>query len=322
MNFSKYFSINVSGHKDIDFIDIPLDTDVALYIDPALLAAGKDPFSKSAWDAVKSFFYLLFDYCRKEDYEGINYLLTYVGEANETHLGLSRGYPLGKGASRRILVPILSDMIKRGFFSDGLVLEPHDLLVFATNFSEDRMSDVIFNIIRDLACMFTIEQCVKHRVNLESELKYIKPHWSTNQKRWVFREWPVPYDHNLKPIVLLPKTIVRRSYAYGVNFYLQHFVLEYRQRVHLVNKSKLCREGKNGKGIIELRPPYKKDIRHEEMVGYSVKDYVAEVTIEYPLLIGGFRNEVNNLDRKEELAMSNSELNTIAYNSPAQPYGA
>ena len=317
MFFSDLFSLNISGHKDIDFVDIPLNTDVALYIDPTLLAAGTDQFSISAWSAVKSFFHLLFECCRLEDHVNINNLLTYVGEANETHLGLSKGIPSGKGASKKILLPILRDMMRRGFFKDGLLLDPHDLLVLAPNFSEDRMSDVIFNIIRNLACMFTIEQCVKHRILLDPEPRYSKPHWEVGRKNWIIGEWPVPYDQCNRPIVLIPKRVVRSSYSFGVSAYLQHFILEYRQEKHFALKTSLCREAKDKNGNHTIKQPYKKDVRQAEVVGRNVKDYVSEVTRECPSLITAFRNEVERQRGKADLTMSNIELDATVYRTIA-----
>ena len=33
MNFSDFHHLDISGHRDIDFIDIRMETDTALYID-------------------------------------------------------------------------------------------------------------------------------------------------------------------------------------------------------------------------------------------------------------------------------------------------
>jgi len=322
MFLSEKYSLSISGHRDIEFVDIPLNTDVPLYIDPALLAAGTDVYAKSAWKSVQSFFYLLFDYCSKENFQGISDLLPHVGESNETHLGLSRKYPVGKGASKKILLPILRDMIEKGLFTKRFIQEPNDLLVFAPNFSEDRMSDVIFNIIRDIACIFTIEQCVKHGIPLDTEYGYSRYHWRPISRSWGVNEWPIPLDTRGHPVVLLPKTIVSKSYLYRASWYLQHFVLSYRQKVHFDAKSHLCHETLDSKGNFSIKPPYKKEIRQEEVNGRVIKDYISEVTLSHPQLIEDFRKTMDKQRMTTDQTLSNAELDAIVYKSGDFKIGA
>ena len=56
MNFSTFHRLPITGHKDIDFVDIRLETDTSLYVDPERIALSNHPISASASHCIDDFF--------------------------------------------------------------------------------------------------------------------------------------------------------------------------------------------------------------------------------------------------------------------------
>lgn len=107
-NFSNSFGITIRGHKDIEFVDIPVDTDVELFIDPNLIEASSDSFSAECSSLITSYFDTVFDSCRNNDIGVLKSLISHCREVNDTHLGTSRLFSRGRGASEEILLGIFS----------------------------------------------------------------------------------------------------------------------------------------------------------------------------------------------------------------------
>ena len=79
----------------LDFVDIDLDLDFPLYIDPAGFLKPRDDFAQKCQDDLRSFFGAVLKAIRKGDYAIGLSLLEGLKEPNETHLGVSKGKPRG-----------------------------------------------------------------------------------------------------------------------------------------------------------------------------------------------------------------------------------
>jgi hypothetical protein len=105
-HFSGHFGLNISGHVDIDFIDINLNTDTHLYLDPCLLEGSADIFSKDCTEIINSFFDKIFDCCEQHDLDKLYSLLEFAHEPNETKLGISQNQSMGRGTTAEALFAI------------------------------------------------------------------------------------------------------------------------------------------------------------------------------------------------------------------------
>src|SRR5436309_3016210 len=94
--FSKAFGIEKS-QGELDFVDVPLHTDVWLFIDPFAVGQRIDPWSQSAHRTLVAFFQRVIDCIREgRDAEGLQ-LLSNLREPNEIRFGLSAKKPAGAG---------------------------------------------------------------------------------------------------------------------------------------------------------------------------------------------------------------------------------
>lgn len=100
--FSKTFGLDLS-QPELDFVDIDLDKDIPLFIDPYALSIKSDIFSTKCNEYVSSYFQTVIDCIKKQEDSRAKHLLNNLGEPNETCLGVSKGSPSGRGISTKNL---------------------------------------------------------------------------------------------------------------------------------------------------------------------------------------------------------------------------
>lgn len=312
MHLSNFFNLSISGHKDIDFVDVNLKTDIKLFIDPSLIENTKDSFSKQCTLVIDSFFNCIFDCCESNDNEKLFKLLDFGHEPNETKLGLSRNQSSGKGATPEILYEIFKEISKKNLIADGIVQTPMDLCVFVENFAEDRMSDLITNVLRKKLYDFTKLQCVKHNISLESTKETLGNYWNANTLSWeTLEDYPLKADNFM--LILVPKIFVRAKYFYSVGQYIQHKILSQRQIYHKVNETGLAKVTYDKYGNILFGKPSKKSVYNAEVRGTSRKIFVEDYSRDNPDILVDFRKFMAEKSVLPEVRLSNEELDRIVY---------
>lgn len=313
MFISKYLNLSgVTGHKDIEFIDIDLDRDTKLFIDPSLISGSLDSWCTDSSTSINSFFDNVFNCLRENNNHQLKQLLDYGHEPNETKLGMSSGRPRGKGTTSDGLYDIFKTINTRDLLSSKLVVNPMDLCVFVHDFGKDKMSDLVTNILRKQLNDFTLAQCIKHRIPVSVDKINIGSYWDIESN-----EWKPLIDNTLlinnKPILLVPKSIVRDEYIYSINTYLTKKVIEFVQDYHLKNETSLCTHKvlKNGNSYYEK--PSKKKLYKIELKDSTYKDYVTSKTLENPKLIVDFRNDTQRRIALGDYTLSNIKLDEIVY---------
>lgn len=94
----------VGTQGTFDFVDVDVEGDTPLFIDPAVLARIGSPWANDCTSAIQGYFQTVLDRIVAGDQAGAKRLLSYLGEDNSTHLGysnVSRGSGLGRGLAGR-----------------------------------------------------------------------------------------------------------------------------------------------------------------------------------------------------------------------------
>jgi hypothetical protein len=106
--FSNLHKLN-KRQSELDFVDVLVDTDIPLYVDPYAFKIGDDEWSKECNDLVISFFQELIDALRSGSEYKARALLGNLHEPNETRLGVSRPkpkiMPQGRGVGQKWSAP-------------------------------------------------------------------------------------------------------------------------------------------------------------------------------------------------------------------------
>lgn len=246
MLFSEAFQIGRT-QPQLDFIDIDLDADFPLYFDPSTFLDGDDEFSKDCADDIYDFFDAVMDAIRKGDRtRGIN-LLSALSEPNDTHLGVSKGKPAGRGLGRGQALQVFQSLERSKAVGTALITDLSDYAMFIDGIGPDKISDMTTNIIRARLLQYTSDQCDIHGVPLAPSLPSGLI-WDRTNRRWkqMYVDRPYYDDH---AILLVPKRYVKWQGAVNKRnrSYYKHFVRNFIKEEQLRTNGPLVSVIKRGK---------------------------------------------------------------------------
>ncbi len=293
--FSKFFGINKT-QAELDFVDVPLNKDTALFIDPYAISQRRDSWSQSCHELIKYFFQLIIESIRAGNYDKAKELLLYLKEPNETRLGFSKNRPQGAGighfqAEQLYRAISESTAVKTGFLSS---LEECELMI--DGISRDKISDLTTNIIRKKIEEYTIEQCKLYDISLQEVA--LPPYFSIEENTWVSDYYHLPVHKN-RPILLVPKFVARYSLDYNSGDYYNNYVINFLQAENLSAGSSLVRTLRNGKRVI-----YRKDLKARYPFS---KKFLFEFSKSNPTILANYRAALRAFEKKHHEINEGSE---------------
>lgn len=236
MKISEKFNLNLD-QASLDFVDIDLDTDLLVFIDPTALRTLESSWGHKCASQVQQFFQTVLDHIHNNRHEDAKALLYNLKERNEFHIGFSSGKSRGSAFGN-----ISADLVWNALFqskaaSTGLVKDIEDTCLSIEGIGSDMISDAICNIIRPMLIEYTQDMCKYYGIPLTPNVNS-GPIWNTVTKQW--SEYPVAL-----PVVdgdvflLIPKNIVRRKISYDYQEYYRHYILPELQIEHIRQGSPL-----------------------------------------------------------------------------------
>jgi hypothetical protein len=265
--FSNHFEIN-KRQSELDFVDVLLNTDIPLYIDPFALSIEEDDLSKECNNLVVGFFQELVDALRAKRFDRAREVLNNLHEPNETRLGQSSGKPQGRGVGYQQARGLYRAFADSKAVETGLLTDLSDCELFIDGIGHDKISDVTTNIIRRKLVEFTKEQCRQWDVPMQ--VKPTGPWWDQDRKVWrsTYDYLPV---YRGRPLILVRKRSVRYSMAIDdrefYNMRVVEFIREEFNRAECLNPNsslfKLLKAGKRvtKKDVAEAFPKFKDFLR-------------------------------------------------------------
>jgi hypothetical protein len=283
--FSKAFKLRKT-QLELDFVDIPLQTDVWLFLDPFAISQRTDPWSQQAHRTLVSFFQRIVDYVREGRLDRAEELLANLREPNEIHFGLSKKESAGAGIGpfqARQLFEALSGSaaVTTGFLSS---LEECELMI--EGIGRDKISDLTANVIRGHLAEYTQQQCDLHNVPVHDVA--MPPLFDENTGTWESRYARLPVWKD-RPIILVPKAVARRGIAYDHQHYYRYHVLTYLQAEAIAAGSGLVRTLKSGKSVV-----YKKDLKSRFP---CTKEFLYRFSRDHPDVLGHYRDTLATLEK-------------------------
>jgi hypothetical protein len=278
--FSDHFKVN-KKQSQLDFVDIPLDTDIPLYVDPYALYISPVDWVRTAGALVVSYFDLLLQALTKGDRAKAMMMLSHLHEPNETRLGQSKGSPIGRGWSDGQARQLYDALARSKAIRSGLLRDIGDLELFLPGIAEDKISDLAINVIRSELVAYTQEQCELHDVPTEEVPA--KAFWNPDEERWeaIYAQLPVYKDEGL---ILTPKVAVRRRLIPDGIEYYTYYILPFLQAEHINAKSALVTLLRNGE-----RKVYKKDLKAQSKYRYS-KEFFLEFSEKNPQVFKSYKD--------------------------------
>jgi len=270
-HFSAKHNLNINSHSEIDFIDIVLNDDRKLFIDPCLIEVNNGYWAKSAQATINSFFkYFYQSYRNKSSKEQKLELFSHAHEINATKLGYGNGNN-GHAKTAEGLLDLFGDLdrlLKRNL----AMSHPIDLSIFISDFAEDCLSDMLTNILFLHLNNFTLVQCKKYNIKiLDTESQKVPKeyfYWDVATSPWHEYKGPCLLVND-ELILLVPKVIVRNKFYYNISQYFSRIILENMQEDRQVIS-------KDGKVLKPTKKSLKENIKNS---GNTYLDY----SIDYSL---------------------------------------
>lgn len=247
-------------------IDLDLDSDQALYVEPLLLDQVDDPdFDAEDADLRMSMFMggadsLLDDPAKQQH---LSRLLKGPHELNETRLGLGAGKPQGNATSEPMLTQVLLTMRQ----IEGLEVDKHPegLLTFTPRFGEDRYSDLCTNIMAADLIQFTQRKCRRYEIPITPGHRIVVFNPVMLEWETLIEELPT---YNGLGIIFVPEALLVDGYPYTAQEYVNFEILEgrkafYKRRGHKINKRE----------ILKLETA---EIMHDKFKIYALQEAVRE----------------------------------------------
>lgn len=254
--FSDHFNIR-KPQSQLDFVDIPLDTDIKLYVDPYALHTSPVDWLRICGDLVVNYFQLLIVALREKNHAKAIMLLANLHEPNETRLGESKGKPKGRGWGHEQANQLYRQLSGSKAVSSGLLKDLSDFEMLMPGIGSDKISDLAINVIRGELVAYTQEQC--ELLDLPMENVPAGVFWNPDDERWEAHYENLP-TYQGQGLILVPKIAVRRRLVPDNEEFYTHHVLPFLQAEHLRAGSSLVYLLKNGEPRVskkELRAKYK-----------------------------------------------------------------
>jgi hypothetical protein len=291
MRISEIFNLEKT-QRELDFVDVDLNTDCPLFIDTNLLAVRVDRWSEDAARTVRSFFQYVIELVQNGYVDTAKLLFEHLSEPSETFLGISQDRPMGRGVGERDATEIFNSMISSGAIESGLVEDLQDSVVFVDGVGKDKLSDMTTNIIRHHLITYTQSQCRVWGLTLTPDVPS-GFYWDSASKSWMNS-----YEDMLiiegKKVLLVPKAIVSYSKAYTSEQYHQHFVLNFLQDEHLRLNTSLVRTRMRKDGTL-TRFVTKKELK--EKVAPLTKDFLRDFTRRHPEVYADFKRRTSSISK-------------------------
>ncbi|TKW61399.1 MAG: hypothetical protein DI628_01875 [Blastochloris viridis] len=295
VRFTEHFGIPLTQHS-VDFVNVNLDSDIPLFIDPVALAEREDEWAQVCTGMVAGFFQRIVDLIRSGDEATALKLLDGLSEPNDTRLGLSKGAPKGRGVSGRQARYVYGALVRSNAVRSGLVSDISDCDLFIEGIGRDKISDMTTNIIRGQLIEYTQQQCVLHDIPMTDDVVSGRI-WLPDKGKWQTNKYVNLPTYNGERIILVPKHIVKWSPSFDSQKFYDGFAIQFLKEEELANNGPLVHTFKNGRVDV-----FKTTLKEKHPFD---KDWLAGFSEKHPQVLNEYRKYMKGLgqivDRIEEI---------------------
>lgn len=291
MFLSEYMKTG-KGHSNFEFVDIQLDMDNRIFIDPVLLQLVTDKWSIEANQHVQSYFDCLFTSLKNDRKNQINKLFSHAHEQNATKFGYGNGRN-GKGKTADGLEKSLGKL-KELVHVIPTISQAEDIPVLVEGFAEDCMSDLLTNILHKQLNEFTACQMKKRNILSNNQKTFWT--WDILKSDWtqITRE---SWFYNNRELLVVPKWIVRQNYLFKAHQYLYGVIIE---RMQVEN-------GWEDMKKIDIWNNFPKNIEHWEY------KKIIKYTKEYPDALYEYHKRIPKYYSRAHGIMNDDDLDIAIY---------
>lgn len=184
------------------------DEDNEVFLDPLKIIKLKQPISSRTEENIITFFNIFFEATKREDIATVHEIGDNLHEINATRTGYGKGkYPSGKGFCVNDLIEVYNNAQE---LSEITLEDFYDVFALTPNVGNDKISDLVINLIYDDLLDFTFNICVKYNVPFTEKEKVIFV-WNAEQCKWFSHKRRIILI-NGEELVFIPKgCLVKRE---------------------------------------------------------------------------------------------------------------
>lgn len=237
MRFSQAFGI-IRAQSEIDFVDIPLDTDIKLFMDPFILSVERATWFPAARARATSFFSHLIETIRSGRRNEAVDLVAALSEPNATRLGYSQGRSAGSSVGQGYAEMLVDALEQSEAVRSGSVVDLEDTALLVKGIDRDRVTDMLTVLIVPELALYTASQCNLHGITDLRECEFLV--WDVDAKRWARAIFSLPAD-SAGPILLVPKVLIVDDFAFTPGKFITFYILRRLLNADLTPSARLSR---------------------------------------------------------------------------------
>jgi len=298
VHVSNYLNHGIKGHAKYEFVDVVVNDDNRLFIDPILIETGQNQnkWCIEANDIIQSFFKIFYKAYEQGDKTTKTEILAHAREQNGTRLGYGNGHN-GKGNTAHGLLCVFKPL-EQLILDIKTMKKPEDLPVLIPGFAEDGLSDMLTNILHEHLNLFTLQQLSKYGIQNNSSIQF----WTWNRLTECWKEVKRDcYCVEGHEVLLVPKNIVRKGYLFKTHQYFSRIILE-----RMREEGYYSRDGKlmPKKEIVSAKRNSAPHWEYDETISYTVQHNDA---------LEEYHKKLPNFYADNGHAMNDSELDSFLY---------
>jgi hypothetical protein len=228
----------------LDFVDVRLDTDIEVFVDPTALRTLSSPWGHECASLVQHYFEAVLARIKAGQHDQARALVSVLSERNEFHLGFSAGKSQGHGFGVESAQWVWDALSKSLASRSGLLKDLEDTCLLIEGIGRDMVSDAVCNIIRGPLIKYTQDMCEFYGIPITPNVAS-GPVWNSQTEIWESHFVPLPVTKQ-GHLVLVPKLLVRHQLSYEYQEYYRHYLLPVMQQAEISANTALVRLLKDG----------------------------------------------------------------------------
>lgn len=283
MRVSEYFKLKKS-QPYLDFVDIRLETDIAVFVDPTALKSLKSIWAHECVSLIQGYFETVLAKIKAGKHSEAQILVSSLSERNEFHLGFSKGKSKGHAFGSQSAESVWGALSKSQASKSGLLRDLEDTCLLMHGIGKDMISDAVCNIIRGPLIKYTQNICRYYGIPLTPGVAS-GAIWNPKSEVWESGFVPLPVT-NEGVVILVPKIIVRHRLSYEYNEYYTHYLLPEMQRAEISANT----------GLVYLLKDGTPKVTKKSLKGKYGSDKLAvvEQTIKHPHILDKYKEKKKN----------------------------
>jgi len=215
MKFTEYilktYAIDIDSTKE-GFINVDTFSDVRAFIDPFKIARCNEPICVQMQQRILEFYRVFLTNIKSGN---ITPFLEAFHEVKPIRLGYAGDSFKGNGIGSELAFNMMKAIKNSKAFQTGKIKDLEDFTFMIDNVSDDRISDLVSNIIYDELIIFTNRICAKFKIPTTSSY-FVKDGLTffdiddLSVKKFTA---PLPLDNSGRPFILVPLCISKENHV-------------------------------------------------------------------------------------------------------------